>query len=65
MQSYRDQGAAGALLDEYERAIRELQDLVKTIEDHELTIIVDQETQDSDCISMQSVLTHTVRAGII
>ncbi len=65
MDSYRDSGAVGALLDEYEKAVQELQQLISTIPDKDLTIIVDPHTSNSDCVSIQSVLTHTVRAGVL
>lgn len=61
--TYRDQGAKGALLDEYEKANNELIELVKTINPDELIEIVDPHTQDLDCRSIQTILTHVVRAG--
>ena len=60
---YRDRGAIGALLDEYEKAIRELIGVVSTISDTQLMTIVDTETSDPDCVSVQSILTHVIRAG--
>ncbi len=60
---YRDTGAYGALLDEYEKALIELQDLVKPIQKDELTKIVDHDTEDMDCVSIQSILTHVVESG--
>jgi len=63
--SYRDNGAKGALLDEYEKAIKELQSLISSIPDDNLKLVVDSQTSNSDCVSIQSVLTHTVRAGIL
>lgn len=61
---FRDNGAIGALLDEYERAIADLNLVIKDLSDQELTIIVDKQTQDLDCVSIQSVLTHVIRAGL-
>ena len=61
--SYRDNGAIGALLDEYERAIKDLKDLLKTIEPAELTTIVDDKTMDEYCRSIQTILSHVVRSG--
>ena len=63
MKKYRKNGAAGALLDEYEKALTELIDLLDGVEDHELSIIVDDVTKDLDCKSIQTVLTHVISAG--
>ena len=60
---YRDRGAVGALLDEYERAIIDLRKLIKHISDKELSTIVDTETKDEDCRSIQTILSHVVRSG--
>lgn len=60
---YRDNGAIGALLDEYEKAVNELKDLISTISVEELSTIVDEETEDKDCRSIQTILGHVVRAG--
>lgn len=62
-QHYRDNGATGALLDEYERAINELKNAIETIPNHHLSIIADSETKDKDCRSIQTILTHVVRSG--
>lgn len=56
-------GVIGALLDEYERAIAELQKVIDTIPDNELATIVDPHTQDDNCRSIQTILTHVVHAG--
>jgi len=63
MQKYRDQGAIGALLDEYEKALRELQITLSDISPEELTTIADPTTQDPDCKSIQTILGHVVRSG--
>lgn len=60
---YRDKGAIGALLDEYERAIGDLNILLDTVSPEELITIVDKETKDSDCRSIQTILTHVIKAG--
>lgn len=60
---YRDKGAIGALLDEYEKAIEELINLLSTVSLVELTTIVDHTTKDQDCKSIQTILTHVVKAG--
>ena len=63
MKQYRNNGAIGALLDEYENAIQALQAVTKTISQEELITIVDPTTNDEDCKSIQTILTHVVRSG--
>jgi len=63
MKTYRNNGAIGALLDEYEKAISELQEVIKDISFVELTTVVDPHTEDLSCRSIQSILSHVVRAG--
>lgn len=63
IRNYRDNGAIGALLDEYEKAIDEFIVLVSPITETELSTIVDYETKDEDTRSIQTILTHVVRAG--
>ena len=63
MKKYRNNGAIGALLDEYEKALIELQNVLNTVTDQELVVIADTETSDPDCVSIQSILTHVIRAG--
>jgi len=60
---YRDNGAIGALLDEYEKAIEELKDVIKGLTAPQIMEIVDNETKDEDCRSIQTILAHTVQAG--
>lgn len=61
-QSYRS-GAIGALMDEYERAAAELTRLVEQIPDDDFERVVDSQTQDEDCRSVQTIMSHVVRAG--
>jgi len=63
MKTYRDNGAVGAILDEYEKAILELQVLINNLSLSELTIIVDTKTTDLDCRSIQTILSHVVHSG--
>lgn len=56
-------GAVGALLDEYEKAINELQRLIHNISPAELLTVVDAATANPDCRSVQTILAHVVRAG--
>jgi uncharacterized damage-inducible protein DinB len=62
VKSYRD-GAIGALLDEYERAVDELKMLLKTIDASVYKMILDDKTDDPDCASIESIMNHVVRAG--
>lgn len=56
-------GAIGAYLDEYERALAELKQVVERLPDAALTIVVDPHTTSPDCRSMQTVLSHIVCSG--
>lgn len=62
MKTYR-KGAIGALMDEYERATTELKLLVEQTADDDFIQVLDARTEDEDCRSMQTILTHVVRAG--
>jgi len=57
------QGAIGALLDEYERAMADLKKVIETIPDNALTIITDPNTTDENCRSVQAILSHVVHSG--
>src|SRR4051812_26917762 len=59
---YRE-GAIGAILDEYERAIQELKSVIEDIDEHRFTAILDPDTSDPDCKSIQTIMNHVVRAG--
>lgn len=61
--TYRDNGAIGALLDEYERSLGHLIDTIIPVDDSALATIVDRDTDDEDCRSIQTILTHVVQAG--
>jgi uncharacterized damage-inducible protein DinB len=60
--TYR-QGTVGALLDEYEKAISELQICIKDIPDKDLTIVTDATTTDLNCRSLQTILSHVVSSA--
>jgi uncharacterized damage-inducible protein DinB len=60
---YRNNGALGALLDEYERAIKDLKKVLKKVSPEQLTKIVDSTTEDENCRSIQTILAHVVRSG--
>jgi uncharacterized damage-inducible protein DinB len=55
-------GAIGALMDEYERAALELRNLVEKISEDDYVKIFDAETKDEDCRSIQTIMSHVVRA---
>lgn len=57
------QGAVGALLDEYEKALAELQQVIQDITDAELIKVVDIKTTDANCRSIQAILSHVVLSG--
>lgn len=63
VKNYRTNGATGAILDEYEKALKELIDLISNISDRDLQKIVDRKTNDESCRSIQTILSHVVRAG--
>ena len=56
-------GAKGALLDEYERAIHELKQIISDVSPTDLSLIVDKTTTDENCVSIQTILTNVVSAG--
>jgi uncharacterized damage-inducible protein DinB len=61
-ESYRE-GAVGALMDEYERAAWELRRLIERMKEDDLVQVVDTRTEDEDCRSVQTVVSHVVNAG--
>lgn len=62
IEEYRN-GAIGALLDEYERAILEIVALFQDISQENFVRIMDADTKDPDCHSMQTIMSHVVSAG--
>lgn len=60
---YRTNGAIGALLDEYEKSVKEIKEVILNLTTSELTKIVDKETKDKDCKSIQTILSHVVESG--
>ena len=61
-ESYRN-GAIGALMDEYERAAAELERLIKQIPEDDFVHVVDTQTTDEDCRSVQTIISHVVRSA--
>ncbi len=62
-QVFRTNGAIGALLDEYEKALEELIEIIENISEKELIVIKDSRTKDEGCKSIQTVLTHVIQSG--
>lgn len=60
---FRNNGAVGALLDEYQKALNELYALIENVSKKQLTTIVDPNTKDEDCRSIQTILTHIIKSG--
>ena len=56
-------GAIGAILDEYERAINDLKIVLSEVSNSDLTTIIDTQTTDEDCRSIQTILGHLVRSA--
>ena len=60
---YRDNGAIGALLDEYELSLGALKGVISDLSLEELLKIVDHQTEDKDCRSIQTILSHVIESG--
>lgn len=63
MNPNKPQNAVHSLLAEYKKIIIELQSVIAAISDADLIAIVDHETQNPDCKSIQTILAHVVRSG--
>src|SRR6476620_9560110 len=57
------QNAINAILSEYEKAIAELIRVIEPITNDTLTAIVDANTTNPECKSIQAILTHVVSSG--
>jgi len=62
IKNYR-KGAIGAVMDEYERAAKELKNLVGNISETDFVKIVDSITKDEDCRSVQTIVSHVTNSG--
>lgn len=60
---FRTNGASGAILDEYEKSINELISVISNISDDQLIKIMDTETTNEECKSIQTILSHIVQSG--
>jgi len=60
--NYR-KGGIGAVMDEYERAATDLKNLIENISEKDFVKIVDAETKDDDCRSVQTIISHVINSG--
>ena len=63
MQAIKKQNAVFAFLEEYQKAIKELQYIIADVNEVELLKIVDTITSNSECRSIQTILTHVISSG--
>jgi hypothetical protein len=56
-------GGIGAVMDEYERAATEFKNVIGNISDTDFVKIVDAETRDEDCRSVQTIVSHVTNSG--
>jgi hypothetical protein len=56
-------GAVGAMMDEYERAALELKRTVESIPEDAYTLLMDPLTEDENCRSIATIMSHVVSAG--
>ena len=56
-------GPLGALMDEYERAAIDLKRLVEQISEDDFVRVIDSQTKDDNCRSVQTIMSHVVSAG--
>jgi uncharacterized damage-inducible protein DinB len=62
MRAYR-KGPIGALMDEYERASADLKLQLRSISEPDFTAVIDAQTQDDNCRSVQTIVSHVVQSG--
>ena len=60
--TYRE-GAIGALMDEYERASIEFKKIIVGLSQSDYEKILDPMTEDEDCRSVRTIITHVIRSG--
>jgi len=63
MDRKNNQNAVNALLAEYKKAILELQDVIQNLSETDLVTVIDHETQNPDCKSIQTILAHVINSG--
>jgi hypothetical protein len=63
IQMTNNRNAVDALLSEYEKAILELKNVIKNISNEDLVFVIDSKTNNPDCKSIQTVLSHIISSG--
>ncbi len=63
MKKHFRKGAIGTLMDEYERASLDLKNLIGQIPETDFVKIVDSDTKDEDCRSVQTIISHVTNSG--
>ena len=58
-----NQNAVHSLLAEYKKAINELRHVIQDISETNLVFVIDNETQNPDCKSIQTILSHVISSG--
>ena len=53
-------GAIGALMDEYERAVLEIKNVVDDVSEDDFVKIFDAQTENEACRSVQTIISHVV-----
>ena len=63
MMKEKTKNAVNAILEVYQKSIADLQFSIKTISQQDLVKIIDLQTSDPDCKSIQTILAHVVSSG--
>ncbi len=63
MEAIKKQNAVFAFLEEYKKAVNELQDAIADINESELLRIINTQTASPEFRSIQTILTHVVSSG--
>src|SRR4051812_1680550 len=58
-----DKGTLGALMDEYERAANEYVQLIGSLPSYLYPTVIDPDSPDEACRSIQGISSHVIRAG--
>ena len=58
MEANKLTGAIAALMDEYKKAVDELIEVIEPISQQQLLKTIEPESSNTDCISIQTILTH-------
>jgi hypothetical protein len=56
-------GSVAAVMHEYEKAMEELKAVIKNVPPDKLAVIVDPDTENPNCLSIQTIITHVVTSG--